>query len=133
MKSAVLVILGVLSLTPPIRAYAQCIEFDRPAKLFALSDLVFVGTVLTSEPTGVEGDHVIVSIATFRLERSWKGRLDREVRVGSDLSFEVGRKYVVFAAGKPLSTTILCRWAERVDRAKRKLDWLASKRSRPAR
>jgi hypothetical protein len=99
MKSAFLVILGVLSLTSPIRAYAQSIEFDKPAKLFALSDLVFVGTVLPSEPTGAEGDRVIVGIATFRLERSWKGRLDREVRVGSDLPFEVGKKCVVAASG----------------------------------
>jgi hypothetical protein len=31
----------------------------------------------------------------------------------------------VFAGGKPLTTSILCRWAEREDQAKTKLEWLA--------
>jgi hypothetical protein len=116
----------------PLFARAQCVEFEDPAELFRLSDAVFVGTVVATEPTGAQGSHVIVSIATLRPERTWKGRPGREVRVGSDVPFEVGKKYVVFAAGRPLSVSILCRWAENIDRAKRKLDWLARRRSQAA-
>ena len=108
--------------------YAQCVIFDKPEDLFARADVVFVGTVVSSEPTGAKGTHAIVDIATLRVEKAWKGRLRREVRVGADRPFEVNKKYLVFAAGKPLSTSILCRWAEPHDRAKMKLDWLATRR-----
>ena len=104
--------------------------FDKPEEMCARSDAVFLGTVLTTEATGTEGDHVIVDIATFRVQRSWKGKPAREIRVGSDRPFEKNRQYVVFAAGKPLTTSILCRWAEPSERAKVKLEWL-SKRQLP--
>jgi hypothetical protein len=130
---AVLILLGAIVFASSTRAaYGQCVVFDKPEELFARSDAVFVATVVTNEPTGTQGAHEIVSIARLRVERSWKGRLGREVRVGSDTPFEVGKKYVVFAGGKPLSTSILCGAAEPVDRAKRKLDWLATKRGRTA-
>jgi hypothetical protein len=112
----------------PTTAHGQCVTFDRPAELFALSDAVFVGTVVSNEPTYSQGDHVIVSIATVRMDRSWKGRFRREVQVGSDRALEVGKQYVVFAAGKPLSTSVMCRWSEPLNQAKRKLDWLSVKR-----
>ena len=121
------VVLQVLIL--PAVASAQCVVFDKPEDLFASADVVFVGTVVRNGPTGASGAHSIVDIATLRVERSWKGRPGREVRVGADRSFEINKKYVVFAAGKPLSTSILCRWAEPEERAKAKLEWL-SKRKR---
>ena len=49
------------------------------------------------------------------------------MRVGADRLFEMNKKYLVFAAGKPLGTSIQCRWTEPVDRAKAKLDWLAKR------
>ena len=112
----------------PVVGYAQCVIFDKPEDLFARADVVFVGTVVSSEPTGAKGSHAIVHIATLRVEKTWKGRLSREVRVGADRPFEVKKKYVVFAAGKPLSTSILCRWTEPEDRAEMKLEWLAMRR-----
>ena len=113
----------------PAVASAQCVVFDKPEDLFARADVVFVGTVVRNGPTGARGAHSIVDIATLRVERSWKGRPEREVRVGADRSFEIDKKYVVFAAGKPLSTSILCRWAEPEERAKAKLEWLATRKS----
>jgi hypothetical protein len=109
----------------PAEARAQCIMFDEPEELFAHSTMVFRGTVISTESTGLEGDHQIVQIATFRVRQSWKGDSIREVRVGADRAFEKSREYLVFAAGKPLTTSLLCRWAEPVRAAKRKLDWLS--------
>ena len=127
--------LGVIALlTPPAAVYGQCIMFGQPEESFARADAVFVGTVVAHEPTGVEGFHVIVDVATFRLDRSWKGSRDREIRVGSDEPVEVGKKYLVFAfAGvtHPLTTSILCQWTELLDTAKAKLDWLSKRPSQP--
>lgn len=114
-------------------AFGQCVEFDDPQQLFARSEAVFVGTVVGTAPTGVRGTHQIVSVATLRLEKSWKGERRRQLRVGSDRPFDIGQRYVVFASGKPLSTSIMCRAAERVEVATRKMTWLASRRSRPVR
>jgi hypothetical protein len=130
---AVLILLGAISFaSSTTAAYSQCVVFEKPEELFARSDAAFAATVLTNEPTGTHGAHQIVSIARLRVETSWKGRVDREVRVGSDKPFEVGKKYVVFAAGIPLSTSILCGAAEPADRAKEKLDWLATNADRQA-
>ena len=116
----------------PSVARAQCVEFKDPAELFKLSDAVFVGTAVATEPTGAQGSDEMVSIATLSLERTWKGQSGRQVRVATDIPFEVGKKYVVFAAGHPLTASIRCRWAELVGEAERKLNWLGRRRSRPA-
>jgi general stress protein 26 len=109
----------------PAIAYAQCIIFDKPEELFARADAVFLGRVVSTAPTGARGDHVLVETATLRVEKVWKGGLAHEVRVGADAPFDVGKTYLVFAAGAPLSTTIPCRWTEPEDRAGPKLEWLA--------
>ena len=67
----------------PATPCAQCVIFDQPDELFARNDVVFRGTVVAKEATGIRGDHVIVEVATFRVEQSWKGKPEREVRVGS--------------------------------------------------
>jgi hypothetical protein len=113
-------------------AAAQCIAFDKPEDLFARAEVVFRGTLVATERTAAEGAHAIVEVATFRVEESWKGRPAREVRVGSDRPFQRGKKYVVFAAGKPLTTSVLCGWAEPEERAKTQLAWLAKHRHRAA-
>ena len=86
---------------------------------------MLVGTVVNHRPTGAQGAHEIVDIATLRIQQSWKGSHGRDVQIGADRPFEVGKQYVVFAAGTPPSTSILCRWAEPTDHAKGKLDWLS--------
>ena len=132
MKNMLLAVAAILvALTLPSAASAQCVIFEDPAEAFKIADMVFVGRVVSNEPTGNSGSHVTTHIATFRLERSWKGPPDRQIRVGSDAPLEVGKRYVVFAAGKPLFSSIQCDWAIAVERAKRKLDWLSTKRSRP--
>ena len=112
----------------PAAARAQCVIFDKPEELFARSDVVFRGTVVAAESTGAQGFHQIVEIATLRVDQSWKGDLVREARVGTDRAFEKSHEYLVFASGKPLSTSIECRWAESIERAKPKLDWLLKNR-----
>ncbi len=108
-------------------ALAQCVIFDKPDELFADSEVVFRGTVLSTEPTGVSGDHVIAEIARFRVEQAWKGKPGRQIAVGADGPFEVGKQYLVFASGKPPSTSLLCGSAQLVGQAKAKLEWLSKK------
>jgi hypothetical protein len=130
---AVLAVVGFAYL--PAEAHAQCVIVDKPEELFALSDMVFRGTVVATESTGARGSHQVVEIATFRVDQSWKGDPAREVRVGADRAFEKGKEYLVFAGGKPLSTSTLCRSTELIERAKPKLDWLlknAGSRSPPS-
>jgi hypothetical protein len=105
----------------------QCVIFDKPEDLWAVSDVVFLGTVLATKPTGIKGFHVTVDVATFRVDRAWKGKPDREVQVGGDAFFEQGKQYLVFAAGKSLGTSLPCRWTEPAERAKTKIDWLNKK------
>ena len=123
---AVLAVVGFASLTA--EAHAQCVIVDKPEELFARSDMVFRGTVVATESTGARGSHEVVEIATFRVDQWWKGDPTREVRIGADRAFEKDKVYLVFAAGKPLSTSILCRWTESIERAKPKLDWLLKNR-----
>jgi len=108
----------------PADAHGQCMMFETTEELFAHSQIVFRGTVISTESTGAQGFHQIVQIATFRVEQSWKGDPAREVRVGADRRFEKRREYLVFAAGEPATTSLLCRWTEPVRAAKPKLDWL---------
>ena len=108
-------------------ALAQCVTFDKPDELFVRSEVVFRGTVLARKPTGMPGDHVIVEVARFRVDQAWKGEPGRQIAVGADRPFEVGKEYLVFASGKPPSTSILCGSAQLVSEAKAKLEWLSKK------
>ena len=78
MNTACRLVLGVavcLTFLPGV-VDAQCVTFDDPEELFARADVVFVGTVMASQPTGTNGAHAIVGIATFRVEPA-----DRKVTV----------------------------------------------------
>jgi len=123
------VLVAIALVCMPAAVHAQCVVVDKPEELFALSATIFLGRVVANEPTGARGDHQIVDIATFQVERSWKGNPARQVRVGGDRLFELGKRYVVFASGKPLSTSLLCREAEPIDSAKAKLEWLSKIRT----
>lgn len=118
----------------PAAAHAQCIMFGDPAQAFADADTVFRGTVRSTRPTGVLGEHVTVEIATFTVDRMWKGSPAREIEVGGDRPFSVGTTYIVFAGGQSLTTSLLCRWAEPEAQAGSKLAWLSGKvpESRPS-
>ena len=109
----------------PGLAVAQCVALEDPEDLFARADVVFTGTVLSNQLTGKEGFHLSdVAIGTLRLEQSWKGSPSKEIRVGSDAPFVVGKVYLVFAGGNPLSTSINCHWAEPKETASQKVRYL---------
>lgn len=78
-----------------------CVIFEDPADLHELSELVFRGTVLSVEPTGVVGEHVITHVARFQVDRVWKGTVARVFDVGTTEAFAPGQEYVVFAGGAP--------------------------------
>jgi hypothetical protein len=110
---------------------AQCVDLGGVGQVFDHADVVFLGTATTVERTGVGGVHVVASNATFRVERVWKGPTQGEFTVGvSDPPFAVGERYIVFASGKPLTTTIECGWAELESKAHIKRKFLESKPSR---
>ncbi len=113
----------------PAFVCAQCFVFPKPEEGFARSTTVLAGRVIAHHPTGVDGNHLIEDVATFQVERVWKGDLGREVQVGAELPFETGKQYVVFASGEPLSTSILCHWTELREQATSKLDWLSTKKA----
>jgi hypothetical protein len=115
----------------PTLAHGQCIEFGKPEEMYARSSAVFEGTVIASSPTGAEGSHALVAVATFRVDRPWKGVREGEIRVFTDAPLELRKKYLVFAADEPLSTTVLCRWTEPIGNAGLKLAWL-SRQPNPA-
>src|SRR6186713_108635 len=112
--------------------FAQCVVFDKPEELYSHSDVVFRGTVIGKRPTGNQGFHVIVDVATFRVDQTWKGQPGPQVEVGADRPFQMDEQYLVFAGGKPLSTSILCRGTELLGQAKAKLDWLSKRLRRPS-
>ena len=81
----IILTLGAIGfLIPAPVAFGQCVEFPNVKEAFARADAVFVGTVVAHQPTGNVGAHVIVDVATVRLEESWKGTAEREVRVSAD-------------------------------------------------
>ena len=110
---------GIAGDSRPVRAaekpeasFRQCVVFDKPAELYAVSDAVFVGTVVSQRRTGSQGDHSTVAVATLQIDWVAKGEVAGRVEVGADDAFQLNRQYVVFAAGKPLSTTLKCHATE---------------------
>lgn len=110
---------------------SQCVQLAEPSEYFDRSEVVFVGIVLANEATGTTTTHIEPThIATLRVERVWKGPVQREFTVGADAPFTVGRRYIVFASGKALYTAMRCGWAELEGEAHKKREWLATKPSR---
>ena len=103
----------------------QCVGFENPADLYRIAEVVFIGTLVSTQPTGNSQPHSTRDIATFKVERSWKARLPPEIHVGSDRAWPAAKQFLVFAGGKPLSASTLCHWAQPVDAAKDRLDWLS--------
>ena len=108
------------------RHASQCVTFENPAELYRRSEVVFAGTVVATRATGATTEHSIVAVGTFKVERSWKAQLPAEIRVGNDQPWVVGKQYVVFGGDKAVSTSTQCRWAQPIEEANAKLDWLSS-------
>jgi hypothetical protein len=78
---------------------------------------VFVGRIVSLEISSkvIGGETIENMIATFDLERRWKGPSVRRLRVQTcgtqalvctcGFNFQLGERYVVFAEGKPLKTS----------------------------
>ena len=102
--------------------HAQCVQYDDPAEMFRLADVVFAGTVRTTVPTGARGFHIVMHQAQFDVERVWKGQVRKVEAVGTVEAFEPGKRYLVFATvadplqvgrdQRGLTTSLECGWAE---------------------
>jgi hypothetical protein len=117
-----LVVLGglcVFLLLTPAEWLSACVCGERGtvAEAFKAARVVFVGRVVALEvkPFVVAGRSEEGTVATFEIERGWKGASRGKVRIrtcgtqvmvctcGVDL--QLGERYVVFAAGNPLETS----------------------------
>ena len=115
-----LLVVVLVALTPASADHSkQCVELDDPAPLFEQSAVVFVGIALGVKPIGLHGEHVMSHRATFRVERIWKGELQRQYLVDADGAFAVDKRYIVFQ----------CKWSEMEAEARHKREWLAAKPS----
>lgn len=123
------------------RVHGQCVVFEDPADVFRTANAVFVGTVRMTKPRGTLGDHVVMHLAAFEVERVWKGQLRRFETVGTVEAFEPGKRYLVFAGASrdksqtregSFQTSLECGWAQLESAGGRKLRWLRDKVGRPA-
>ena len=105
--------------------------FPDTEELFRNNDVVFTGTALSNTRVAGPVDGV-QNIGLLRAEQFWKGTPRKEMRVGSDVPFHVGERYVVFASGDPLSTTIECEATQVLAKAMKKRLWLSRQPSRKA-
>jgi predicted metal-binding protein len=122
---------------PLLRAACAAISLNDD---FEHSERVFLGlatdqSILSTPPASMER----ATETTFEIERSWKGKPAKTVRVvtcggtvgnssvwcGEAFNFKVGARYLVFAHGQPLQTS-QCRHTSRaeVEGAKDTLRWL---------
>ena len=69
---SVWLVLLVTLIGAPIVITNQCVIFDKPEELWSVSDVVMLGTVVSTKPTGITGEHVTVDVATFGVDRVWK-------------------------------------------------------------
>ncbi|HSE23819.1 MAG TPA: hypothetical protein VLB68_19270 [Pyrinomonadaceae bacterium] len=109
-------ILVTMWIARPVVA-CTCSDLGSIADEYRQSSAVFVGRIISIEvsSTIIKGERVENMIATFFVERRWKGSSVRRLRVqtcgtqtfvctcGAD--FQLGQRYVVFAGGKPLQTS----------------------------
>ena len=93
-----------------------CADMGTLADEYRRSSAVFVGRIVSLEISTmvVEGHAVENMVATFEVERRWKGPSARRLRVQTcgtqmlvctcGVDFQLGQRYVVFAEGKLLQT-----------------------------
>jgi hypothetical protein len=109
---------------------------------FKHSAAVFVGRVKSTDVAhGPHGTFDVQTVATFDVERWWKGPQTKTVKVRScgtqdvvcitGIDFKPGDRYVVFATGRPLETTV-CQRTELVNDAAATLKWLETIQPRKA-
>jgi hypothetical protein len=118
-------------------AAASCAVFEIDSG-FRDAKAVFVGQVMATRVVQSANDSFDVrTVATVRVERRWKGPSAKALEVSAcggggvvctvSIDFEIGRRYLFFAEGNPLSTSSCMSWP--VETASTELRWLARKRS----
>ncbi|WP_110114883.1 hypothetical protein [Bacillus sp. CGMCC 1.16541] len=103
---------------PSTSEACSCVQPPPPEEELAHSKAVFRGKVLRVERVKVplnEDFPSEVNVVTFEVNRIWKGPLDSQLLVYTELdsascgySFSVGREYVVYAQGEEDLTTSIC-------------------------
>ncbi|MEA2203725.1 MAG: hypothetical protein QOE77_501 [Blastocatellia bacterium] len=98
-------------------AACTCPDLGSLADEYHHSSAVFVGRIVSIEIYSeiIGGEKIEHMIATFAVERRWKGPTLARLRVQTcgtqalvctcGFNFQLGERYVVFAAGKPLKTS----------------------------
>lgn len=111
-----LCIVAVICAARPVSA-CTCADLGSLADEYRHSRAVFVGRIVSLEISTkvIEGQRFENMIATFEVERRWKGPTVRRLRVQTcgtqtevctcGFDFQLGQRYVVFAEGKPLQTS----------------------------
>ena len=109
-------IVATMCAAHPVAA-CTCADLGSLADEYHHSRAVFVGRIVSIEISSkiVDGERVENMVATFTVERRWKGPTIRRLRVQTcgtqtlvctcGFSFQLGERYVVFAEGKPLETS----------------------------
>lgn len=139
-----LALLAASSLSSPAAEARSCSPALPIAEEYSASSVVMIGRVLAitsqvrewPEPdvTG-EPIKVMVRVATFEVERRWKGPTDHTVVVETceqctmGNRFELGERWVVFAGGEPASTGTCGRTLESSDpRYAATVQWLDARK-----
>jgi hypothetical protein len=134
-KAFVIALLLVAALA--VRSSASCAVFE-VTSAFRDAKAVFVGQVLSTRVGTSPTDPIDVStVATILVLQRWKGPETATLEVGAcgggdvvctvSMDFQIGRRYVFFAEGTPLSTSSCM--SREVERASAELRWLRNKPS----
>ena len=109
-------IVATMCAARPVAA-CTCADLGSLADEYHHSSAVFVGRIVSIEISSkiVDGERVENMVATFTVERRWKGPTIRRLRVQTcgtqtlvctcGFNFQLGERYVVLAEGKPLETS----------------------------
>jgi hypothetical protein len=112
-------IVAIVFTVRPVDA-CVCADMGSLADEYHHSSAVFVGRIVSLEISSKVIDGVTIEnmVATFAVERRWKGPSIRRLRVQTcgtqalvctcGFDFQLGQRYVVFAQGKPLLQTSSC-------------------------
>ena len=94
-----------------------CVDMGSLADEYHHSSAVFLGQIVSLEISTkvIDGERFENMIATFNVERRWKGPTVRRLRVQTcgtqalvctcGFDFQLGQRYVIFADGTPLKTS----------------------------
>jgi hypothetical protein len=111
-----LCIFAILCTARPASA-CTCADLGSLTDEYHHSSAVFVGRIVSLQISSklINGERIESMIATFDVERRWKGPTFRRLRVQTcgtqalvctcGFDFQLGQRYVVFADGKPFQTS----------------------------